>query len=220
MMKVLLISSSPRREKSQTLFLAKQVLEGCLENKDAESEVIHLCDLKIEFCRHCEACHKKILACKIKDDVSMILGKMLKAQGIILASPNYINQVTGSMKTLFDRSSHFIHCKRLSGKYIVGVVSSGSGRDRGVLDYIKFYAHTCGAQYSGGASNGRQIGAEKNDEAFALGRKLASDIKEKKEYPQEMRLLESGKEYFKEKIKARKDEWVEEYQYWCDQGWL
>jgi len=128
-MKILLLSSSPHKEKSQTYLLAKEVLRGCGKT-GIESEIIHLCDLKIEFCHHCEACHKKILSCPIRDDVRSILKKMLEAEGIILATPNYINQVTASMKAFFDRSSHFIHCKRLLGKYIAGVVSSGSGQDK------------------------------------------------------------------------------------------
>ncbi len=162
-MKLLLISSSPHREKSNTLGLAKEVLRGCA-NECGNPEIIHLSDLNVSFCRHCEECHKNIMHCLIKDDVHMILNKVLEADGIILASPNYINQVTASMKALFDRASHFIHCKRLLGKYVAGVVSSGSGQDKDVLDYIRYYAHTCGAQYSGGVSSRVPISDEKNKE--------------------------------------------------------
>ena len=217
-MKILLISSSPRKEKSQTLFLAKEVLRGCTDS--VESEIIHLRDYKIEFCRHCEGCHKKILQCPIEDGVRSILEKMLDAEGIILASPNYINQVTASMKALFDRSSHFIHCKRLSGKYIAGVVSSGSGQDKEVLDYIEYYSHTCGAQYAGGVSSRVPIGDEKKEEAFRLGRSLTADIKDKKSFPEQIKIIEAGKEHFRRIMEMRKDDWSEEYLYWKDKGWL
>lgn len=219
-MKIILISSSPRKEKSQTLLLAKGILRGCASNKDIEPEIIHLCDLKIDFCHHCEACHKKILSCSIKDDVHMILKKMLEAEGIILASPNYINQITASMKALFDRASHFIHCKRLLGKYVVGAISSGSGRNKEVLDYIEFYAHTCAAQYSGGVSSSVPVSQDKIEEAFKLGRKLISDIKEKREFAEQIRIIQEGREYFKKIIQARKDDWSEEYRYWQDKGWF
>lgn len=218
-MKVLIISSSPRKEKSQTFLLAREVLSGC-GNQDVESVVIHLCDLKIEFCRHLEACHNKILSCPIKDDVHMILQKMLEADGIILASPNYINQVTASMKALFDRASHFIHCKRLLGKYITGVVSSGSGQNKEVLDYIGYYAHTCGAQYSGGVSSRAPCSKEKMKEAWQLGKGFALDIKEKRIFPEQMKIIEDGKEHFKRIIEIRKNDWQEEYQYWQSKGWL
>ena len=218
-MKVLLISSSPHKEKSRTFALAKEALRG-VSQEGTESEIIHLDDFRVLFCKHCEACHKNILRCSIKDDVGAILKKMLEADGIILASPNYINQVTALMKALFDRSAHFIHCKRLVGKYIAGVVSSGSGQDKEVLDYIKFYGHTCGAQYSGGVSSAAHLLEQKKEEAFKLGRKLVMDIKEKQAYFDQSELIEKGKQHFKRIIEARKKEWEGEYRYWQDKGWL
>jgi multimeric flavodoxin WrbA len=218
-MKVLLISSSPHKEKSSTFLLAAEVLRG-LKEEGASSETLHLDDLRIFFCKHCEACHKNILHCSLSDDVHAILQKMLDADGIILASPNYINQVTASMKALLDRSAHFIHCKRLLGKYLAGVVTSGGGQNNEVLDYIRFYGHTCGAQYSGGISSLQKLTEDKKEEAFLLGKKLASDIKEKKLYPQQEKVIEQGRQHFARIIKFRKDEWQEEYKYWVEKGWL
>jgi len=219
-MKILLLSSSPRKERSQTFLLAKEVLRGAATDGAVVSEVIHLCNLKIEFCRACEACHKKIFSCPIKDDVNMVMKKMLEADALIFASPNYINQVSASLKAIFDRASHFIHCKRLLGKYIFGVVTSGSGQGKAVLHYISYYAHTCGAQYAGGISSQPQLTKEKLEEAFKSGHKLAFDIKEKKVYPEQIEIIEKGKQHFKEIMKARKNEWEEEYLYWLDKGWL
>jgi len=217
-MKILLISSSPRKKRSQTFALAKEVVKGF--GSSAKTEVIHLCDNKIEFCRHCEACHKKIMSCPIKDDVHNILKKILSADGIILATPNYINQITASMKALLERASHFIHCKRLLGKYIVGVVSSGSGNDQDVLNYIKHYAHTCGAQYSGGISSRASDLNKKIGKAQQLGKKFFKDIKDKEEYPDQIKIIEEGKAYFKKIIQLRKAEWREEYKYWQEKNWL
>jgi multimeric flavodoxin WrbA len=217
-MRILLISSSPRKEKSQTFFLAKEVLKEF--SGVVKTEVIHLCDFKIEFCRHCESCHRKIMRCPINDDVGMILEKMLGAEGIIFASPNYINQITASMKTLWDRAAHFIHCRRLLGKYVVGVVSSGSGQDKAVLDYIQFYANTCGALYAGGVSSRAPINKEKREEAFDLGSKLMLDIQEKRIFSDQLKSIEEFKEHFKNVMQVRKDDWVEEYQYWLNKGWL
>ncbi|MFH1507919.1 MAG: flavodoxin family protein [Candidatus Omnitrophota bacterium] len=218
-MKVLLISSSPHKEKSRTFFLAQEALRG-LAQEGIDTETMHLDDYKIFFCKHCEECHKKILHCIVEDDVHIILKKMLECNGIILASPNYINQVTASMKALFDRSAHFIHCKRLLGKYIAATVSSGSGQDQDVLDYIRLYAHTCGAQYSGGVSSAAHSVEEKKEEAFELGRKLALDIKEKKAYPQQLEVIEENKIVFRQIMELRKKDWEEEYLYWQTKGWL
>ena len=218
-MKILLISSSPHRAGSKTFLLAQEVVRGC-GKKEVETETIYLRDMKIGFCRHCEACHQKIFGCTIKDDVLMILTKMLEADGIILASPNYINQVTASMKALFDRSSHFIHCFRLMGKYVAGVVSSGSGWDKEVLDYLQHYTNACGARYSGGISSQALAVPEALPKANALGKKLAADITEKRIFPDQERTIGEHKERFRKIIAMRKDEWVAEYQYWLDKGWL
>ena len=218
-MQVLLISSSPHKEKSSTFLLAKEVLRS-LREEGVSFETLHLDNFRVFFCKHCEACHKKILKCSLKDDVSMILEKMLEADAILLASPNYINQVTASMKALFDRSAHFIHCKRLAGKYIAAVVSSGSGQNQEVLDYLKYYGATCGAQYSGGVSARQQFGQDKKDEAFGLGNKIAIDLKEKRLYADQLQDIEKGKQYFARVIKSRKDDWQEEYEYWLKKGWL
>ena len=150
----------------------------------------------------------------------MVFKKMLEADGIILATPNYINQVTGSLKTLFDRLAHFIHCKRLLGKYVAAAVTSGSGYDEPVLSYLEYYAHTCGAQFSGGISCRNSQVKEKSGAAKELGKKLAKDIIEKKSYPAQLECIEKGKKYFAEVMKLRKEDWGEEYQYWQSRGWL
>lgn len=218
-MKILLISSSPHKEKSNTYILSKEVLKGVLE-QGAVAETIHLSDCYIDFCLHCDLCHRRLLHCSVKDTASGILYKMLEADGIILASPNYINQITASMKVLLERTAHFIHCKRLLGKYVAGVVTSGSGRDKDVLGYIEHYAHTCGAQYCGGVSASAYALEEKFKEAYQLGKKIFYDINSKAEFPGQLKIIEEGREHFRRIIQSRKEDWVEEYKYWQGKGWL
>ena len=218
-MNILLISASPRKAKSQTLALAQHVVKGL--GQAAKVETIHLRDLKIGYCTHCEACHVTCLRCPIQDDVHALLGKMLAADGIILATPNYINQVTAALKAVLDRSSHFIHCKRLLGKYLCGVVTSGSGtQDDRVLDYLRHYSHICGAQFSGGVSACSYALEKKTAEAVRLGRKFAQDIGRRKEYPAQTRVIKKGMAHFGRIIGMRKDHWRGEYAYWKEKGWL
>lgn len=217
-MHILLVSSSPRKEKSQTFLLAKEAVKGF--SGSVTTGILHLSDLKIGFCRHCESCHKRIMDCPVHDDVRMILEKMLEAEGLIFASPNYIDQVTASMKALWERAGHFIHCRRFLGKYVAGVVTSGGGQDTAVLDYIRYYANICAAQYAGGISSRAPINGQKAKEAFNLGNKLLSDIREKKDFPEQIKAIEEFKGHFKNIIQTRKDDWVEEYQYWLKKGWL
>ncbi|MFH1876378.1 MAG: flavodoxin family protein [Candidatus Omnitrophota bacterium] len=218
-MRIVVVSSSPHKEKSSTFQLACEVLKGLPAN-DCAVEIIHLADCALGFCLHCEACHAKILDCSLRDDAMEIAKKMMAADGIILATPNYIHQVTGSMKTIFDRSGHFIHCKRFLDKYVVGVVTSGSGDNKEVLDYLKFYTLVCGGQYSGGVSAMRHLEKAALVEAFDLGAHLALDITKKTRHPTQVAFLERDRKHFAPIVAARKDEWVEEYRYWQKMGWL
>jgi multimeric flavodoxin WrbA len=218
-MKILLISSSPHREKSSTYLLAAEVMRALTE-EGAACEEIHLSDRRVLFCRSCESCHEKLLLCPIDDDVPAILQKMLEADGIVFATPNYINNITGSLKTLLDRSSHFIHCKRLLGKYVAGVATSGSGHAEMVLEYLAYYGNTCGAQSSGGVSAIHAFDEAKKSEAFGLGRKMAADIRAQEPYPEQLAFIEESKKHFARVMKLRKNDWVEEYRYWIEKGWL
>jgi multimeric flavodoxin WrbA len=218
-MKLLGISASPRKNRSNTFLLLREVLSAA-EKEGGKTEVVHLCDLKIEFCRDCESCHKNVMACPIKDDTHLLLAKVLESDGIIFASPVYIDHITGSLKSLFDRSSHFIHCQRLLGKYIGAVATAGGGPQEAVLDYIHHFSLVCGAQYVGGVSTAVPVTEEVKKGAGKLGRSLAEAIRDKTEFPHEMEEILSRRNYFKKIIEGHKKEWSGEYQYWLEKGWL
>lgn len=218
-MKILLISSSPRGEKSATYALAAEVVKGA-QSAGAEVETVHLAGKKITFCHACDSCHRGAMTCPIKDDVHHIIMKMLNADGLIFATPNYINQVAGPMKALFDRTSNLIHCQRLLGKYTASAVTSGSGQNTPVSDYLASYGRLCGAQFSGAVSCGPVPQAGTLKEAFALGTKLAADIKAKAVYPDQIKEIEDRRRYFAEIIKRMKAQWDGEYHYYSEKGWL
>ncbi|MDO9572794.1 MAG: NAD(P)H-dependent oxidoreductase [Candidatus Omnitrophota bacterium] len=218
-MKILAILASPRKNKSNTLGLLKEVL-SVVGGEGFAEEIIHLCDYKIEFCRHCEACHKNILSCPIKDDVCLLQQKMLEANAIVFASPVYIHHITGHLKNLLDRSSHFIHCQRLLGKYVVAIATSGGGPHEMVLDYMRDYALACGAQYVGGVSSAIPITKEVKNKAKNLGVALVEAINKKKMFPVEQATIQARRGYFKKVIEAMKDDWAGEYRYWKEKGWI
>jgi multimeric flavodoxin WrbA len=218
-MKVLGISASPRKNKSNTLLLLKEAF-SVIENKGYQTELVHLCDLKIEFCRHCESCHKNMMLCPIKDDTHLLLNKMLNSNAIIFASPVYINHITGYLKTLLDRSSHFIHCQRLLGKYTGAVATSGGGAQEMVLNYIQYFSTICGGQYVGGVSTTVPVTEEIRKKAAKMGENLAEAIRGKIEFLGQMEEIQSRRNYFRRVIEAHKEEWSGEYKYWKEKGWL
>lgn len=217
-MKILGILASPRKEKSQTLVLLKEAL-FTIEELGAKTELIQLPELKIEFCLACDHCHKKV-GCVIDDDVFWLLDKILNSDGFILATPVYIRQVTASLKAVMDRSSHFIHCQRLLGKYACCITTSGGGQGKEVLDYVRDYLITTGTQYSGGISYKVPLSRSAKEKAKALGNDLVKAIEQKRKYPEQIKQIKTFREFFKEVIKARKDEWEEEFKYWKERGWL
>ncbi len=218
-MKILLISSSPHEKRSVTYSLAAKIAEGA-KAAGAEVETVHLAGKKLQFCHACEACHRAHMTCHLKDDAHHIILKMLNADGLILAAPNYLNQVPAQLKTLMDRTSNLIHCQRLLGKYAAGAVTSGSGNNEPVASYLGDYARLCGAQYTGTAASGPVPVKKDLDAAFALGGRLASDIKEGAVYAQQAREIEQRRAYFAEIVKRRKSDWDGEFHYYSEKGWL
>ena len=218
-MKILLISASPKGEKGVTYSLAKEIARGA-QASGAQVETEQLAGRKLGFCHACEACHRGGMQCHLKDDAHIIILKMLNADGLIFATPNYMNAVAAPLKTLMDRTSNLVHCQRLLGKYAAGAVSSGSGQNAPVTDYLAYYSRLCGAQYSGSADCGHSAKADDLEAAFALGQKLAADIKARAVYPEQAKEIEERRAYFAGIVKRRKADWDGEYRYFQDKGWL
>jgi len=217
-MKIFAICGSPRGKKSQTKTLAEEVLKAA-QAQGANVEMADLSEARLEFCRACEACHQKP-GCVLHDDANTILANVLNADGLVLASPVYLNQVTAQLKAVLDRSSHFVHCMRLTGKYLAVVTTSGGGGGAQVQAYLKNYGNTVGAQCVGGVDAKSPLKPADVAAAAALGKALVAAIQEKQQYPDQIKSIESQKQYFRKLITLRKDEWPYEYQFWSNQDWL
>lgn len=98
--KVLIISASPRKGGNSDL-LCDQFLLGAKE-AGHNVEKIFLRNHKINYCLGCGVCnntHK----CVQKDDMKVLLDKMVKADVIVLATPVYFYTMDGQLKTFIDR---------------------------------------------------------------------------------------------------------------------
>lgn len=56
--------------------------------------------------------------------------------------------------------------------------------------------------------------------ARELGGQLVEGIAAKKEFPEQLREIESRRAYFREVILKRQERWPWEYRYWQEKGWL
>jgi multimeric flavodoxin WrbA len=104
-MKVMAINGSPRKTWN-TATLLKKALKGAAI-KGAETELVHLYDLKFTGCISCFACKtrggKSYGRCAIKDDLKPIFKKIEAADALILGSPIYFGNVSGEMRSFLER---------------------------------------------------------------------------------------------------------------------
>lgn len=100
MKKVLIISSSPRKNGNSEL-LAKQFYQGAIDSLN-QVEFIRLQDKKINYCNGCYAC-TKLGKCYQNDDLNSIAKKMEEADVILFSTPTYFYSMSGQLKVFIDR---------------------------------------------------------------------------------------------------------------------
>jgi multimeric flavodoxin WrbA len=103
-MKVVAFNGSPRRE-GNTSILVQAVFDE-LKKEGIETELVPLGGKAVRGCMACYACvQNKNRRCVMEDDhINDCIRKMTEADGIILASPVYVADVTMEMKALIDRA--------------------------------------------------------------------------------------------------------------------
>lgn len=220
-MRILAISGSPRGQQSSTKKLAESVLEGA-RSVGAETELVDICELDLEYCTACNACHISG-NCVLDDDISPLRKKMLAADGLVFGSPLYFNGVTAQLKTVIDRLSEIVHCQMFLGKYACSVATAGGPEQEMAIQYMNDILVRLGCTVVGGVGACMSIPgsfdtATKN--AIELGRDLVKAFNEKWTYPEQDAVHAAMRERFKHLITVNQDNWPHECKYWRDQGWL
>ena len=102
-MKVLAFNSSPRMDKGNTALILNPFLDGMRE-AGAAVELFYTKKLNINPCQGCFTCWLKTPGvCFQKDDMQMLHPKLREADIWVLATPLYVDGMTGPMKNLLDR---------------------------------------------------------------------------------------------------------------------
>lgn len=217
-MKIVAILGSPRGRKGSTITLLSEVVRGA-EQAGALVSTLCLSDYEVRPCRGCEACHK-LGSCTIKDDYAMFRNAMEHADGLILASPNYIFSVTAQLKALMDRSSLMIHCQSLLGKHGCAVVSSGSADHEQVQQHMLRFLRAMGCWTVG------SIGAEAASladpaaakpilaQAAELGVRLVTSIAKRETFDEQAQEKQSFTRRMRELVESRQAQWPFEYEFW------
>jgi multimeric flavodoxin WrbA len=99
-MKVLGISTSPRREGNSEALLCR-ALSGA-QQAGCVTEYLRLCDYRIAGCSECYDC-SATGECRIDDDYPPILDKMLAVDRLVFATPVFFMTVSAQAKLLIDR---------------------------------------------------------------------------------------------------------------------
>ena len=108
-MKVLAFNSSPNMGNGATALILAPFLEG-MEGAGAEVELIYVHKLNVNPCLGCFACWLKTPGqCVQKDDMETIYPKLAAADTLVLATPVYVDGMTGTMKTMIDRFIPLLH---------------------------------------------------------------------------------------------------------------
>ena len=217
-MKIVAINGSPTGIEGTT----GKVLAALLEGAKKEGAGVQLFELGAGTVKPCISCHTCQTEghCVIEDDLQPIHTAMLEADGIVLASPNYIDDVSAQLKALLDRSFSMYHCQMLNGKYGACVVASGGPRYERVVDYLLDKIGTIGCWKvgsivaAGGLIHDPYYAPAIEKEARELGAKLAHAIATHAAYPEQIDARNECFEVMRWLVEEQKEEWPFEYEYW------
>lgn len=101
---VILINASPRKN-ANTAQLLQEAQKGA-QAAGAQTELIHLYDLKFTGCRSCLACKRQGMArnkCYWPDDLSPVIDKILHAHAVIIGTPVYMGGPSAHFHALYER---------------------------------------------------------------------------------------------------------------------
>jgi multimeric flavodoxin WrbA len=221
-MKILAINASPRTIRSTTRRLAQFVLEGA-ETAGAETEMIDLCDLRVTPCTACEGCSFNGI-CVFEDDVPLIVERMKEADGIVFASPVYIDNVSGQMKIFFDRLADAIHYQVLAGKYGCSVATTHTSGGDEVIAYqnhvLNYLAVVSVGSLSIATGGDSEVLDASGTAGRALGRKLADAVANGFSDPKQEEEIAGNREFFRDLVIENRDVRSEDYERWVRKGWI
>jgi multimeric flavodoxin WrbA len=104
-MKVIAFNGSARKD-GNTAILTNYALQE-LKKEGIKTELVQFAGKSVQGCMACMTCFStKDMRCVQKNDpFNGYFKKMLEADGVILASPTYVSDVTAGMKAFIERSS-------------------------------------------------------------------------------------------------------------------
>ena len=145
-MNVLVVQGSPRKDGNTAIVLA-EIAEALKEKCACTIETVRVADMDIAGCIECFTCQEaaKPPKCSIRDDMTGLYKKIMKADLTIFATPVFCWGVPAQIKAVFDRLYACFrfepeeHSCVLSGKRFAFVVTAGGGKNDGADLCVSMY---------------------------------------------------------------------------------
>lgn len=123
--------------KKHTYNAVNQFLNKLKSFGDIEYEIIRLSEYDLKICNGCKLClDKGEELCPLKDDIDILIKKMMNSDGIIFASPNYSFHISGIMKVFLDRLAYLFHRPQFFGKTYTNIVTQGIYGGSKIIKYL------------------------------------------------------------------------------------
>ena len=229
-MKILILIGSYRKngntDRLVNLIAAHLQAEAERCNTALELETLYLGHLAIAPCRGCRACFDRGEdKCPLKDDLLAVRGKMQQADGLLIASPVYVDDVSGYTKNWIDRLAFVCHRPGFAGKCAYLVATVGGSPTSHTLQTLHMALSTWGFYLAG------QTG-------FKMGALLPADeVKQRFDAPAQKIARRLFQAIYQRKFarpsfwafmlfKIQQQAWQKappdglDYRYWSEQGWL
>lgn len=146
-MKCLFLAGSANPH-SVSVMIAKRFIEILKQvcDQEIETNIISLQNKHVELCKGCECCFTRGVCPLDTDDdlVKIIKIELMKADLVVFISPIYFGNVSGGIKTIFDRLSYWSHLMPLYGKMGVGIVVSDGNSYSVGLQYLSVVMESLG----------------------------------------------------------------------------
>jgi len=117
---VVAVVGSPRTRGNTATVIGEVARE--LERRGVACETLHLAGFRIELCEGHDTCGE-LDPCPLDDDMDRILERVYAADGLILASPVYYENVSAQMKAFIDRNVWQYSRERWLEPDVVGLVA-------------------------------------------------------------------------------------------------
>ena len=149
------------------------------------AETINLGHLALAPCRGCRVCFDRGEEyCPHDDDFAQVKAKMQAADVLIIATPVYVDDVSGIVKTWIDRLAHVCHRPEFAGKCVYVLATTGSSPTGHARRTLTVALRTWGYHVVG--EQGFATGARMADDdltakyraaAHGIGRKLVDAVR-------------------------------------------